>query len=488
MTAWRQADFDDHDWERTTCDFGPQFWCLGPIAADPNTTAVDAELARLAHVNPQDEVTIAGQTHRWRPYAFSWRMGLEDDPGHQGWHGLKENVTDHFLCLGQRVSVMNEFKYEPEAAGSRYYLWTSVTLTEPTVMRIVASSRQEGQAPHASEVLTPDALYLDGQRVTDLQQPVSLSAGTHPILVRYDRAGRGYLVVKRDTAATSTPAARTPLAMTWFDDPAVVRFDVYAGGHPAEWFRFTAPPGLRAMAVTARGTVEAWADGQPMRSLGQGRFETTSPLPQASAVALRVVPQTGCSGSAVFAEPIRLDCGPGIVMPGDWSGIGAMECYSGGAWYRKSVTLSPEQVRGRTVLHLGKVVATAEVRVNGRTAGVRVAPPWSVEITAQVQPGENRIEILVFNTLANHYLTVPTHYRGDLTSGLLGPVTLELTASGVLSQSGPDSRYRAISAMTSSSKCSGVGGHFRKSPTVQPNTEAFRMPSVCRYHVSSEGR
>ena len=46
----------------------------------------------------------------------------------------------------------------------------------------------------------------------------------------------------------------------------------------------------------------------------------------------------------------------------------------------------------------------------------------------QVKPGENRIEVLVFNTLANHYVTIPTRYRGDLTSGLLGPVTLSCAA------------------------------------------------------------
>ena len=59
-------------------------------------------------------------------------------------------------------------------------------------------------------------------------------------------------------------------------------------------------------------------------------------------------------------------------------------------------------------------------------AGIRVAPPWRVDISKQVKPGENRIEVLVFNTLANHYLTIPTRYRGELTSGLLGPVTLRL--------------------------------------------------------------
>ena len=59
------------------------------------------------------------------------------------------------------------------------------------------------------------------------------------------------------------------------------------------------------------------------------------------------------------------------------------------------MTLTPEQVRGEVTLDLGKVVATAEVRVNGQMAGIRVAPPWRVDISKQVKPGENRIEVLV---------------------------------------------------------------------------------------------
>jgi hypothetical protein len=37
--------------------------------------------------------------------------------------------------------------------------------------------------------------------------------------------------------------------------------------------------------------------------------------------------------------------------------------------------------------------------------------------------------VLVYNTLANHYVTIPTRYRGDVTSGLLGPVTLEVVST-----------------------------------------------------------
>ena len=112
---------------------------------------------------------------------------------------------------------------------------------------------------------------------------------------------------------------------------------------------------------------------------------------------------------------------------GDWSKASTLECYSGGAWYRKTVTMPPDQARGAVTLDLGRLVATAEVHVNGQLAGIRVAPPWRVDITKYINPGENRIEVLVFNTLANHYLTIPTRYRGDLTSGLLGPVTIRTT-------------------------------------------------------------
>jgi hypothetical protein len=111
--------------------------------------------------------------------------------------------------------------------------------------------------------------------------------------------------------------------------------------------------------------------------------------------------------------------------------------YSGGAWYRRTVSLTPEQVRCQVRLNLGAVAASAEVNVNGSPAGVRLAPPWTFDISRLVRAGDNRIEILVYNTLANHYLTIPTRYRGPLVSGLLGPVTIEMAMPVVLRKDPP---------------------------------------------------
>ena len=142
-------------------------------------------------------------------------------------------------------------------------------------------------------------------------------------------------------------------------------------------------------------------------------------------VLLRVEQERGCYGGAAFDEPIQLDCGAGEIALGDWSNNEGLLSYSGGAWYRKTVKLPAAK---SVTLDLGDLVSSAEVRVNGKPAGIRVAPPWTYDLTGLVRPGDNRIEVLVCSTLANHYLTIPTQYRGSTVAGLLGPVRLQVEA------------------------------------------------------------
>jgi hypothetical protein len=57
---------------------------------------------------------------------------------------------------------------------------------------------------------------------------------------------------------------------------------------------------------------------------------------------------------------------------------------------------------------------------------VRLAPPFTFDLTDSVHPGDNEIEVEVLNTLANYMSAGPTKYvyPGQTVSGLLGPVTL----------------------------------------------------------------
>jgi len=188
--------------------------------------------------------------------------------------------------------------------------------------------------------------------------------------------------------------------------------------------------------VTARGKLAAWVDGEPAGVAEVGhpsagvtvyRVDVPKPARGAAAVALRIEYERGHGGGAALTEPVAQECGPGTITAGDWSAIDGLRSYSGGAWYRKSFSLTPEEAGERVVLDLGRLVASAEVRVNGKPAGVTVAPPFVVDLSGLVEPGVNRIEVRVRNTLANHYAAIPTRYRGALTSGLLGPVEVRVS-------------------------------------------------------------
>ncbi len=420
--GYERKGFDDSRWPRVTHGFGLKFWKLGPLPKDLDVSGIESKLAGLEAVDPAVPVEIGGKRYTWTPYDFSWRWGREGDPGHQGYHGLKENVSDDFIRLGRPRGGHNETLYGPEPEGTRYYLWTAVVATRPTNARILAGGE-----------LQPAAVYVRGEVVADHETNVALKTGANPILIRYDAPGRGHFVVEDIRSAESED--RTPLSMTWYDRSGVLPFDALPTvARPAGWYRFVAPPGLKAMRLTAHGKVEAWVDGRPVsvtaeettvRGAVRYRFALDKPVAEKATVALRVEPQRGHYFGSALPEPIQLDCGIGTIDLGDWSEGSALECYSGGIWYRKKITLSRQQVAGRVILDLGRVVATAEVHVNGRPAGVRVAPPWRLDVTEFVRAGENHLEILVYNTLANHYRTIPSRYRGNPESGLIGPVRLE---------------------------------------------------------------
>jgi hypothetical protein len=418
--GWERSDFDDSSWSREAGGFGRKFWKLGPLPAVADFAAFEKEFSRVNRIDPAEPVKINGKKYFWTSYDFSWRWGREGDPGHQGWHGLKETVTNEFICLGKPVEGYNEILYQQEAGGLRYYLWTN------------AYADRSCEATADIGGLSPTVVYLNGNPVSGMSTGFKLDPGPNPLLLRYDAPGRGHFVILKKDAPL--PAELTPLSMTWGDLSTRIPFDVRgAEPAPAGWYRFTAPPGLKKMTVRANGKLQVWVDGLelPASAVPEGRtirYEiSVKPTPaRRSTVAIRLEQDRGEYGGSGLPEPILLDCGPGLSEAGDWSRGSVLENYSGGAWYRKSVKLTPEQVKSGALLDLGEVLATAEIHVNGAKAGILVCPPWKADISEFLKAGDNRIEILVYNTLSNHYLTVPSRYKGSsLRSGLIGPVRLD---------------------------------------------------------------
>lgn len=127
---------------------------------------------------------------------------------------------------------------------------------------------------------------------------------------------------------------------------------------------------------------------------------------------------------AAIPEYFKQSCGTGTIALGDWSEIDGLKAYSGGALYRKTIAVSAGDLKNKVEMDLGDLVSSAELFVNGKSAGIRLSPPWKFDITPMIKSGDNKIEVMIYNTLANNYTTIPTRYRGLIKSGLIGPVTL----------------------------------------------------------------
>ena len=76
-------------------------------------------------------------------------------------------------------------------------------------------------------------------------------------------------------------------------------------------------------------------------------------------------------------------------------------------------------------IDLGQVYETAQVFLNGREIGVRIAPPYVFRAEGNLaQAGENRLLVRVVNTLGNKMRDSFSMSMPMEPTGLLGPVTL----------------------------------------------------------------
>ncbi|MFD7635537.1 hypothetical protein ACFV8G_18775, partial [Streptomyces sp. NPDC059873] len=233
-----------------------------------------------------------------------------------------------------------------------------------------------------------------------------------------------------------------------------VGFAVPGARPEVEWFRCELPPGTRRLTVDTQGATTVFIDGREhtVTSLAgtgpdsggvAGAHTVTVDLsadgPSGTRTAtLRVETRPGHQGGAALAGPVRCEVGPGRIRTGDWEARGLAE-YSGGVRYSRVMTLPADadadagtgtRTRTRTgqvSLDLGRVRGTAEVRVDGVTAGVRVCSPYVFDLTGLAGPGDRTVEITVFGTLAPYLdATSPTHFvfPGQRVTGLMGPVRL----------------------------------------------------------------
>lgn len=462
---------DDSAWPLRTYGFGTQFFLTKEPRAqegETNDELSKKELPKKERTNDERTKKDANATSvapKGAPYAFSWRVGVELNPGHQGWHGVKKNVSDYFIALGREKAGHNETIYVEEEIPKNYRLSTFV--------------RYSGLVRIQKGGLLPRRATLDGKEISPETETLTLDGSVQELTLEYASAGRGFWVLEkgdpptrkaqpeesnvppREFRAFNTagrlPATEAkneistekfsgmPLSTTWFRVD-YVPFEPFAkkGKENSDRigvYRFSAPAGLQRMVLTldekALGIPLVFVDGRRMNDLKETlpvqprtrRLVCSLPETERRQTSVAIVARLADSleGGACFAEPIRLETGEGEIPGlGDWSqDETTMAFYSGGAVYSRSFTLTREEVeRKKAILSLGTVCATAEIRINGKKVRTLVAAPWEIDVADCLREGENTLEIEVFNTLSNHYHSLPNRYRGNRTSGLIGPVEL----------------------------------------------------------------
>lgn len=91
--------------------------------------------------------------------------------------------------------------------------------------------------------------------------------------------------------------------------------------------------------------------------------------------------------------------------PGSWTDHNDedVKYFSGTVTYKKNISLAEEQLADgrRLFLDMGDIKNLAEIKINGKRLGVTWKPPYNIEITREVVPGINIIEVKVTNTWFN---------------------------------------------------------------------------------------
>ncbi|MCR8556723.1 glycoside hydrolase family 2 [Mucilaginibacter sp. BJC16-A38] len=127
----------------------------------------------------------------------------------------------------------------------------------------------------------------------------------------------------------------------------------------------------------------------------------------------------------------------------DWSvnANDSIKYYSGAAYYRNIFKIDKLEKGANYVIDLGMAKDIAKITVNGIEVGGVWTPPYLLDITRALKPGENKLEIKIVNTWTNRLmgdkllpadqrktstLFFPDPGHGLESSGLLGPVKIDV--------------------------------------------------------------
>ncbi len=154
----------------------------------------------------------------------------------------------------------------------------------------------------------------------------------------------------------------------------------------------SAAGGGTVLAAAQAGTYEWQTAG------GQTKTVAVPALPAAQEIAgpwqVSFAPKAGGPGDVTFA---RLEDWTQRAEPG-------IKYYSGTAVYQTTFVANGPAANMEWRLDLGDVAVMAEVKLNGQALGTLWKPPYQLDVSSALQPGENQLEIKVVNLWINRQI------------------------------------------------------------------------------------
>jgi hypothetical protein len=187
------------------------------------------------------------------------------------------------------------------------------------------------------------------------------------------------------------------------------------------WYRVPVPVGARAVQLPPLKHILAiYYNGKVQPAGAKGLLQFPDAARGDDNVLALVM-----DGKDTLPDVPRFRMGSTVLSAGSWV-LKGLPYYSGSATYEKDFDLPAAYLGHPLILDCGQAGHALEVKVNGKPAGVRVWLPYQFDITKLLQPGRNRIEITVANSMEN--ARAVENHAGQLENlkldGLLGQVQI----------------------------------------------------------------
>jgi len=170
-------------------------------------------------------------------------------------------------------------------------------------------------------------------------------------------------------------------------------------------------------------------------------YATAAPLPAAGLAA--PMPPANAGQPVASLTKWTVKAGPATATNSslfDWRDKPDFTYQAADGVYTTTLKLDKLPAGSHYILDLGTVYFTASVRVNGRPAGQRLYAPYALDITPQLKPGNNQVEVRVTPTQRNESIgralkddKYYEQYKGRqntlMPAGLIGPVAVRRVAA-----------------------------------------------------------